>query len=289
MLLTERMQEKVFSPSEETIIAYMFAQRGNIRDKTTKKIAEETYTHPSTLIRIAKKLGYQGWVELRDVFCEEIDYLNRHFQDIDANYPFQEQDHVITIASKLAALNQTTIHDTLSLLDKDELEKAAVLLTQADDIKIFAINNNLSLCHDFKSQMIRIGKHVDLCTVDQGYEAANTNEKTCAIIISYTGETQEMVSILPILKSRNTPILVLTSIGDNSVASFADCILRITTREKLYSKIGSFSSSSSITFLLDVLYGCTFAKDYQKNLNHKIDISKYYDHRKSPNKVIEES
>lgn len=289
MLLTERMKEKVFSPSEEAIIDYMFSQRGNIQDKTTKQIAEETYTHPSTLIRVAKKLGYQGWVELRNEFSEEIDYLNRHFQDIDANYPFQEEDNAITIASKLAALHQTTINDTLSLLDKEELQKAADLLDQAKEIKIFAINNNLFLCHDFKSQMIRIGKNVDLCTVDQGYEAANSDAKTCVIIISYTGETKEMVHILPILKSRKTPIIALTSIGDNTVARYADCILRMTTREKLYSKIGSFSSTSSITFLLNVLYGCVFAKDYERNLNYKIDISKYYDQRKSPNKVIEES
>lgn len=289
MLLTERMKEKVFSPSEEAIIDYMFSQRGNIQDKTTKQIAEETYTHPSTLIRVAKKLGYQGWVELRNEFSEEIDYLNRHFQDIDANYPFQKEDNTITIASKLAALHQTTINDTLSLLDKEELQKAADLLDQAKETKIFAINNNLFLCNDFKSQMIRIGKNVDLCTVDQGYEAANSDAKTCVIIISYTGETKEMVHILPILKSRKTPIIALTSIGDNTVARYADCILRMTTREKLYSKIGSFSSTSSITFLLNVLYGCVFAKDYERNLNYKIDISKYYDQRKSPNKVIEES
>lgn len=289
MLLTERMKEKIFSSSEEAVIDYMFDQRGDIRNKTTKQIAEATYTHPSTLIRVAKKLGYQGWVELRNVFSEEIGYLNSPFQDIDANYPFQEEDNVLTIANKIAALNQTTVNDTLSLIDKDDLQKAADLLNQADEIKIFAMNTNLYLCHDFKSQMTRIGKSVDLCTVDQGYEAANSNPNTCIILISYTGETKEIVHLLPILKSRNTPIIALTSIGDNTLSKHADCTLRMATREKLYSKIGSFSSTGSITFLLDILYSCVFSKNYQKNLEYKINISKYYDQRQSPNKVIEEN
>lgn len=288
MLLTERMKEKIFSPSEEAIIDYMFDQRGDIRDKTTKQIAAETYTHPSTLIRVAKKLGYQGWVELRNVFSEEISYMNSHFKDIEANYPFEEDDSVLTIANKIAALKQTTISDTMSLLNKDELQRAAELLNQAKEIKIFAINNNLFLCHDFKSQMTRIGKTVHLCTVDQGYEAANCDQNTCIILISYTGETKEIVHLLPFLESRKAPIIVLTSIGDNTLTKQADCVLRMTTREKLYSKIGSFSSNSSISFLLDTLYGCVFSKDYRNNLDHKINISKYYDQRQSFNKVIDE-
>ncbi|MFL2106246.1 MurR/RpiR family transcriptional regulator [Desemzia sp. FAM 23991] len=288
MLLTERMKEKIFSPSEEAIIDYMFDQRGDIRDKTTKQIAAETYTNPSTLIRVAKKLGYQGWVELRNVFSEEVSYLNSPFKDIEANYPFEEDDSVLTIANKIAALKQTTISDTLSLLNKDELQRAAEFLNQAKEIKIFAINNNLFLCHDFKSQMTRIGKTVHLCTVDQGYEAVNCDPNTCIILISYTGETKEIVHLLPILESRKTPIIVLTSIGDNTLTKQADCVLRMTTREKLYSKIGSFSSNSSISFLLDTLYGCVFSKDYRNNLDHKINISKYYDQRQSFNKVIDE-
>ena len=289
MLLTERMKETIFSPSEEAIIDYMFEQRGDIRDKTTKQIAEATYTHPSTLIRVAKKLGYQGWVELRNRFSEEIGYLNSRFTDIDANYPFQENDNVVTIANKIAALNQTTVNDTLSLISKNDLQKAADLLNQADEIKIFAMNTNLFLCHDFKSQMTRIGKTVHLCTVDQVYEAANCGPNTCIILISYTGETKELTHLLPILESRNTPIIALTSIGDNTLSRHADCTLRMTTREKLYSKIGSFSSTGSITFLLDILYSCVFSKNYQNNLDYKINISKYYDQRQSPNKVIEET
>ncbi|MEK5520542.1 MurR/RpiR family transcriptional regulator [Heyndrickxia sp. FSL W8-0423] len=289
MLLTEKMKENIFSPSEKAIIHYMFEQRENINDKTTKQIAEETYTHPSTLIRVAKKLGYHGWVELKNTFIEEIDYLNSHFKDIDANYPFNERDNVITIANKMALLNQMTISDTLSLINNDELQKATDLLNQAEEIKVFSLNNNLLLCNDFKSHMGRIGRKVNLCTVDQGYEAASCNSNTCAIVISYTGETSDIISLLPMLKKRKTPIIALTSIGDNTLTKYADCIFRITTREKLYSKIGSFSSNDSISFLLDVLYACVFGRDYKNNLDYKINISKYYDHRKSSNKVMEEN
>ncbi|MUK87471.1 SIS domain-containing protein [Ornithinibacillus sp. L9] len=288
MLLTEKMKEDIFSPSEKAIINYMLEQQELMQDKTTKQIAEDTFTHPSTVIRIAKKLGYNGWIELKDHFLKEVEYLNRHFTDVDANFPFHEHDHLLNIANKMAILHQTTIKDTLSLLNYDDLQKATSLLDQAEEIKIFGINNNLILCHDFKAHMNRIGKRVSICSVDSEFEAASSNSQTVAILISYSGESLVSKNILPLLQRRKTPIIALTSIGDNTLSKHADCVFHITTREKLYSKIGSFSTNNSISFLLDVLYSCVFSKEYQQNLEYKIQISERYDHRKSTNKVMQE-
>lgn len=288
MLLTEKMKEEAFSPSEEIIIDYMFKERENIKNKTVKQISKETYTHPSTFIRIGKKLGFNGWIDLREAFLEEIDYLNSHFHNIDANYPFNEDDHLMTIANKMAHLNQMTINDTLSLINNEELHKATKLLKNATSIKIFAIQNNLILCHDFKAKMNRIGRKVDLAMVDPDYEAASCTFETCAIVISYTGETEGTTSLLPMLKKRHSSIIALTSIGDNTLTKYADCIFRLTTRERLYSKIGSFTLNDSICFLLDILYSCVFSVDYQKNLHYTIGVSKSFDPRKSSNKVMEE-
>ena len=68
---------------------------------------------------------------------------------------------------------------------------------------------------------------------------------------------------------------MITSIGDNTLSKNADCILRICTREKLYSKIATFSTDSAITYLLDVLYSCIFALDYDRNLNLKIETGRF--------------
>lgn len=288
MLLTEKMKEDIFSSSEREIIVYLFKQRENIKDKTTKQISKETYTHPSILIRIAKKLGYSGWVELKNSFLREIEYLNSHFSSIDANYPFDDRDSIMTVANKMALLNQTTISDTLSLLNYDDLQRATNMLDKASHIKVFSMYDNLLICYDFKSKMKRIGKHVSLCTVDPHFEAANSNTETCAIVISYSGESEDIIGLLPFLKRKKVPVIALTSIGENTLTKYADCILRITTRERLYSKIGSFSSNDSICFLLDVLYACVFSENYKNNLEYKIRISKYFDHRKSSNKVMEE-
>lgn len=97
---------------------------------------------------------------------------------------------------------------------------------------------------------------------------------SCAIVISYSGETPILIRAAQMLKEHHIPVIVITNIGDSSLARKGDLVLRICTREKQYSKIATFTTDSSIAYLLDVLYSCLFALDYEKNLQFKIDAAR---------------
>lgn len=291
MLLSEKMKQTDFSNAESALVEYILAKGTAIEPLTIKEIAEANYVHPSTLIRVAKKLGYKGWLELREEFLAEQTYLQTYFEDVDANFPFQTNDGLMTIANKIASLERTTIDDTLSPLNHDELQKAKQLLLNAKQIKIFGSNANLLISQDFALKMRRIQKNVVMSQTmgEDAYEAFNSQEDTCAILISYTGENGFIMQIAKILQKQNIPIIALTSIGENTLASFSQAVLRMTTRERLYSKIGNFTINSSICYLLDVLYSCIFAEDYQKNLNHLIEVSELVDKRKTSSAIMAES
>ena len=141
---------------------------------------------------------------------------------------------------------------------------------------IYAASNNLLLAREFQHNMARIGKRVDICQL-QGeivYTAYLAEKTSCALIISYSGETPILIRAADILKNHKIPLIVITNIGDNSLARMADCVLHISTREKQYSKIATFTTDSSITYLLDVIYSCIFTLDYEKNLQLKIDSAR---------------
>lgn len=291
MLLSEKMKQTDFSNAESALVDFILAKGTAIEPLTIKEIAEANFVHPSTLIRVAKKLGYKGWLELRNEFLDEQTYLQTYFEDVDANFPFQSNDGLMTIANKMASLERTTIDDTLGLLNHDDLQKAKQLLLNAKQIKIFGSNANLLISQDFALKMRRIQKNVVTSQTmgEDAYEAFNSQEDTCAILISYTGENGFIMQIAKILRQQNIPIIALTSIGENTLASVSQAVLRITTRERLYSKIGNFTINSSICYLLDVLYSCVFAEDYQKNLNHLIEISELVDKRKTSSAIMAES
>ena len=88
MLLQEQMKQDIFSYNEKTIIDFILEKQEQIKDYSTKMIGDETYTAPSTIIRIAHKLGFQGWSDFKESFLDEVIYLNNNFQEIDPNFPF---------------------------------------------------------------------------------------------------------------------------------------------------------------------------------------------------------
>ena len=290
MLIREKMETIKFSPAEKEVVVYLLRYPEVLDEKTMQEIAAETYTQPSTLIRIAKKLGFAGWVECKKAYQEEHDYLTRNFVDIDANLPFKANDSIMTISKKMASLGQSTIEDTLSLIHHDTLQQAKQMLLKAKHIQIFANNANMLIPQDFALKMNRIKHHTAVSTIkgEDVYTAYTSPEGTCAILISYTGESTAMKQIANILKAEGVPTIGITGIGDNYLSRVVDCYLPITTREKLYSKIGNFTINLSIIYLLDVLYSIVFAENYEQNLAHIIRLGKIADKRKTSSDIMQE-
>lgn len=290
MLLIERLKHTSFSDAEQALVSYLIDYPEDLQDMTTQKIADLTHTNPTSLIRVAKKMGFTGWLDLKEAYLEEWQYLNSHFTAIDANLPYEQTDHLVSIAHKISTLQQNTLQDTLSLIAPKDLEHAQKLLLNADEIKVFASHTNALIAQDFVTKMRRINKKVTISsTYDYStYEAFNSNKRTCALIISYTGEDDSFIKCMDILKKQGASIISLTSIGDNPIATHSDCSLKITTREKLYSKIGNFTSTTSVIYLLNLLYSIVFTADYEMNLNHLIQIGRSSDTRKTNIDIIKE-
>jgi DNA-binding MurR/RpiR family transcriptional regulator len=291
MLISNKLESiDSLSKSEEVLANYILSEKENIKNLSTKDLANATYTSPSTVVRLSQKLGFSGWNEFKEKYLEELQYLNRYYASVDPNFPFNAQDTYMNIASKIANLATESITDTLSLLKNEDLKKAVALLDKAQRINVYGTSSSLLMAYDFKHKMLRINRHVEIMNLpgEQLVVAANSSPLNCAILISYSGEVNEVLKIAKILKRKKTPMIVLTSIGENSLKAFADCSFSITTREKLYSKIATYSSNDSIHLILDILYSCLFKNNYSYNLEYKTTMDKDIQERFSDNYLLKE-
>ena len=282
MLLQEKIQNTKFSNSEQKIIEFILEKGIEIDHYSTTRIAKETYSSPSSLIRIAKKLDFNGWLELKKAYIEEVTYLQTYFQDIDPNYPFDFQDNIMSVANKISSLYIESAKDTSSLLQHDSLQKAVQLMNNSERILIFAVGNMNYLAEEFAFKLRRIHKTVmhDATQDNQFHDALMATSKDIALCLLKT---------VKYLKKNQVPVIALTSLGDNSLAKLATVILNVTTREKSFSKIAAYSSYQSFSLILDILYSCFFNLDYQKNLDYKLNIAKQVEKdRMISNAIIEE-
>jgi DNA-binding MurR/RpiR family transcriptional regulator len=289
MLIVHKLERTHFSPSEAKIVDFILKEGEKIRNMSISFIANETYTSPPLLIRIAKKLGYSGWNEFKEDYLKEIEYLYKS-SDIDASIPFVVSDDYMNISHNIATLEIETIQDTISLLKHDDLYQAMRYLRDASRIDIYGVSSSIILAEEFARKMSFINQNVFISrySEDSKLQAANSDETHVAILISYSGETGYILQVAKKLKQKKTPIIAITSIGDNSLSKEANVVLRISSKEMLHTKIGDFASTQSIKLILDTLYGCIFSMNYTHNLDHKISLAKEEEDRYSGFEYIDE-
>ena len=163
MLLIEQMKkEDTFTESQKVIRDYIIEKKQDIEYMTLKELADETYTSPAAFVRVAKKMGYDGFEQFREAFLAEQKYLDAHFQEIDPNLPFGPKDSYMTIANRLAILVKETIDDSLSLVNNRSLKSAVNIIKMAETIHISAISYPLLYARDFQLKMRRVGKRVEI-------------------------------------------------------------------------------------------------------------------------------
>lgn len=279
--MTQLEFELEFSESEKEIAKYILNHGEAVLSMSVKELAKHTYTSPATIVRLCKKIGLEGYNDFKIKYSAELQYDLQHTDRIDVNFPFQKNDSHPLICHKLASLSQEVIADTVKLIDFNQLHQIVDLIYHYPTIDIYGSGNSLLAAMSFQHKMMRISRDVNLRVLhgEQIFMSYNTNPDRIGMIISYSGETNEVIQIAQTLKEKKTPLIVLTSIGDNRLSHYADYILNIGSREKIFTKIAPFASQISMEYLLNVIFSCLFQKDYEQNIQNKVGYDKKNDSR----------
>ena len=105
---------------------YVLHHRETVAHMSMKALMDATFVSKSMIHRFCKKLGLNGFNELRIQLmeCKETtDSIG-----IDINYPFSGEDSQRVIAEKLMLLYEKTIRDTHNFLNLDSLLDIVMVL-----------------------------------------------------------------------------------------------------------------------------------------------------------------
>ena len=209
-IMTQLEFELDFSHSEKQIARYILDNGEDVLSMSVKELANKTYTSPATIVRLCRKIGLEGYNDFKIKYSAELQYDKRNQKRIDVNFPFLPHDSKETIAENLVSLTNEVIHDTHQLIDFEELNKIIDLLYNSEEIDIYGFGNSILAGLSFQHKMARIAKMVNIRTIpgEQIFLTSTSNEKKAAIVISYSGETNEIIRFVKVLKTKKTPILL---------------------------------------------------------------------------------
>lgn len=136
--LSKNLKNKsLFTDAEWDVVTYIDEHQAEVPQMNIGVLKEKTYVSNGTIIRICRKLGYDGFKALKLALARNVEFQKYIHYDVDINQPFKKDDPTHTIIHDITSLYQTALDEIQPLLDPDALNKAAELLMKANRIFIF--------------------------------------------------------------------------------------------------------------------------------------------------------
>lgn len=266
----------------EAEIGYFILQNQMLAEQLSiTELAEKIHVSKSAVYRFCRKIGLKGFNDLKVMLAKELAQKNQDMDMIDVNYPFDRKDGPQIIADKLLKLYETAIQDTNRHIDPMELQRAARMLHHASVIDIYTHAHNLNAAENFQDKMLTIGRTVQCpkSFYKQRSTALAADQSHGAIVLSYSGKATFIPPIIKALYQKKIPVVLIGRLGSNLYPQYISHALYISGRENLRNRISQFSSYISMQYMMDVLFGCIYNMDREKNIEYLKNAIGFMDDR----------
>lgn len=270
MDIERRVREAAgLTPTEQQLAATILKLGERLQGYSIKELAKLSSTSIASIHRLCKKLGLEGFKQLKVEMARSTAMQAANgTRPVDINFPFSDGDRAREVMPSMASLYETTIRDTVALLDEAQLDRAARLIAAAEQVELYTGSHNLYPAQMFEERLLSAGKRV-LCptTSERQVRIALASEPAnVAIFISYSGLSPYVKTCAGILREQKVPMILIGSRQARRIHPGLDAYLLVSDREDLQSRITQFASHLAVQFVLDALYGCAFARDYQRDM-----------------------
>ena len=274
-LLQLREASKAFSPAEKEVAIHILKNPELVKDLSVHELAKQTFSSPSTIVRLCCHTGFSGYREFRQAVVEELaeDRQNSSL----CQKELQPYDSLEAIVEKITYKNIQSLMDTKKLVDLHTLQQCVDLIHSARIVYLFGIGASLCAAKDAYLKFLRLNKP---CIINEDYhsqliQSRNACPQDLALIFSYSGNTVEMVECMKSLKKSSTPIIAITRCVSSPVSELADFLLYTTANESLF-RSGAMSSRISQLNIVDILYTALASQDHGNSLKQ---LSKTHIHK----------
>lgn len=269
------------TPTENQLAQYILQNKEHIQKLSIQELSEKTFSSKSAIHRFCKKIGIDGFNELKVRLAQDIIEGGKDENQIDVNFPFASKDSHGVIAQKLLRLYEASIADTYNSVDLEELNESAALLHNAEIIDIYTHAHNINVAENFQDKMRSIGRQVNCpkSFYDKRCTAIASKGNHVAVILSYSGKATFLPTIVEILHKRGTEIIWIGRVGTSVLPNYIRHHLYISDRENLRNRISQFSSHIAMQYMLDVVFSCIFSMDYERNMDYIQEVIGILDDR----------
>lgn len=269
------------TPLESEIASYILNNKDAVTKLKIQELADILFISKSAIHRFVKKIGLNGFNDLKVSIAKENADLLENNSYINVNYPFQAKDNPRQIAFKLLELYEKAIKDTFEYVDLDQIKAVSQLIDSADVIDVYTHAHNSNIAENFQDKMLTIGKSVNCPSsfYNQRLTVLASDQKHVAIILSYSGKATFILPIVKKLYEKGVKVIQIGKAGSNYYSQYVTYHLSISDSENNRDRMSQFSSHIAMQYIMDVLYGCIYNEKRKQNTKYIYDSIDYMDDR----------
>ena len=274
----------LFTETEKSVAQYILDRPNDVLDMSIREFAQITFTSTPTVLRVCRKLGFDGYKEFKKALILELENEKHFVAQVDPSQPFRGFESPNQIVGSMAALYKESVESTAALLNISALSQVADQIFHARRLFLYAIGDTQITCRLFANKLLKLNIHPILATENyqEMQETYNLTREDFALFVSYEGMYDWFMKCASVLKRRRIRSCVITGNSDSPLTGLCANTILLPDREGII-KIATFHSQISIGFVLNVLYSLIYSKDYEGYGQHKnvLDnvLYRYAEHR----------
>lgn len=197
----ERVQKYEYhlNDTEDQIIEFISEHFQGVTQMSIQAIAQELFTVPNTIVRLSKKLGYDGFSHMKNAIKHELEMTEEKIPD-------------------------DLLVKTKELFDDALIRQILHVLNQANRVLIYGIGDSITYC-EYLMQGFRVvdkktefylHRHTTMTEID------SMTAKDVLILISVSGESEAVLEIARTARNKQIPTVSITHFTTNTLAQNAD-------------------------------------------------------------------
>ena len=176
----------------------------------------------ATIVRLSKRLGYEGYPQLKAAFEESQESSDTGYQEIDPGDP------PLTVMKKVFDSATTALEDTLHLLDPGEYQATLDALLASKELLVCGLGDAGVVAIETSHRFNRIGKqcHAPTDPDMQLIHASKLQTGDVFIGISHSGRSSTIIDVAEVAAAAGATVIAITNFPTSPLAKLATHVLQ---------------------------------------------------------------
>lgn len=231
------------SSLELEILRYIDNHKNEICDMPIQVLAKNTFVSTTTIIRLCRKLNLEGFSHLK-FFIK-----NNALKNAEDSLPVKAFSVQNTIAEELSDIERTS-----ALLDEAVIENVADIMAKSSQMHFFAKGLTELALEYTARHLLSLSKHVTLYqdTHIAYIQSKNLSDKDIIFLASLSGETEQVVRVAQIARSRNATVITFSVNPTSSLAKLGNYNFQLINDAETTLDVDT-KSRCQLMFILNIL------------------------------------